>query len=190
MKKLIFFSCMALAVAGCSNRATKDETTATDSSGSAATAAAATTSEKLEYPYMLSKPYQNWQAGNQQNAITVMKGLKAFENGDIDACMASFGDSVELRFDYLHTKLSNDSLKKWFTKQRANYASLTVKMDDWEPVISSDKTEEWVTLWYKQIWTDKKGKTDSMSVINDAKIEKGKIVLLDEKTQHFPVVKK
>lgn len=164
-----------------------DKTTATDS---LSTTNASAAPEKLEYPYTLSKPYQNWQAGSQQNAITVMKALKAFENGDLDACMTSFGDSVELCFDYLHTKLSNDSLKKWFTQERANYASLTVKMDDWEPVISSDKTEEWVTLWYKEIMTDKKGKTDSMSVINDAKMEKGKIVLLDEKTQHFPVAKK
>ena len=126
MKKLIFLSCMALAVAGCSNSGTKDETPkATDSMS---TAGAEATTEKLEYPYTLSRPYQNWQAGSQQNAITVMKGLKAFENGDINACMASFGDSVELRFDYLHTKLSNDSLRKWFTEQRANYASMTVKI--------------------------------------------------------------
>lgn len=185
MKKLIFISCMALAIAGCSNSGTKDETPATADSMSAAA-----TTEKLDYPYTPSRTYQNWQAGSQRNAITFMNGLKAFENGDLNACMATFGDSVELRFDYLHTKLSNDSLKRWLTKQRADYASITIKMEDWVPIINNDKTEEWVTVFYKQIWTDKKGKTDSLSVTDDAKIEKGKIVLLDQKTQHFPVVKK
>ncbi len=34
-------------------------------------------------------------------------------------------------------------------------------MEDWESVISKDKKEEWVTLWYSQKWEDMKGKTDS-----------------------------
>jgi hypothetical protein len=63
-------------------------------------------------------------------------------------------------------------------------------MNDWESVISADKKDEWVTLWYKQIQTDKKGKTDSLGVVDDAKIVNGKIVLLDEKIQHYPVAKK
>jgi hypothetical protein len=64
-------------------------------------------------------------------------------------------------------------------------------MDDWESVISSDKKSEWVTLWYKQTVTDKKGHIDSMSVVDDAKIVNGKIVVLDEKIQHLgPALKK
>ena len=137
----------------------------------------------------LNEPYRDWQPGNKQHAVTFMKGLKAFENGDIDACVATFGDSVDLRFDYLHATLSNDSLKKFFTNERANYNNLTIKMSDWESVISKDKKAEYVTAWYKQIWTDKKGKTDSLAIVDDTKIVNGKIVELDEKIQHFPVKK-
>ena len=63
-------------------------------------------------------------------------------------------------------------------------------MQDWISVISKDKKSEWVTLWYKEILTDKNGKSDSVNVVDDAKIENGKIVILDEKVQHFPPAKK
>jgi hypothetical protein len=68
-------------------------------------------------------------------------------------------------------------------------ANVTVYMQDWESVISKDKQDEWVTLWYKQVWTDKKGKMDSMEVVNDAKIVNGKIVVLDEAIRHYPAKK-
>ena len=64
--------------------------------------------------------------------------------------------------------------------------SVKIKMDDWEPVISKDKKDQWVTVWYTQIMKDKKGKIDSLSVIDDAKIINGKIAILDEKVRHFP----
>jgi len=90
----------------------------------------------------------------------------------------------------MHTYVSNDSLKKILTHQRADYKSITVKMGDWESVISADKKEEWVTLWYKQIQTDAKGHTDSLGVVDDAQIKNGKIVILDEKIQHLGPPKK
>ncbi|MEI9958032.1 MAG: hypothetical protein WDM90_17405 [Ferruginibacter sp.] len=58
-------------------------------------------------------------------------------------------------------------------------------MQDWESVISADKKEEWVTLWYKEYTTDKKGVVDSLGITNDAKIVNGKVVILDEKIQHL-----
>ena len=63
-------------------------------------------------------------------------------------------------------------------------------MSDWESVIAADKSEEWVTLWYKQYQTDKKGVTDSLGVVDDCKIVNGKIVVLDEKIQHLGPPKK
>ena len=62
-------------------------------------------------------------------------------------------------------------------------------MHDFESVISKDKKEEYVTLWYTEINTDKKGKMDSVAIINDLKISNGKIVSLDEAIRHFPIKK-
>ncbi len=60
---------------------------------------------------------------------------------------------------------------------------MEVKMQDWESVISKDKKQEWVTLWYTQKWEDMKGKKDSADIINDINIKNGKIVRLDEYTR-------
>jgi hypothetical protein len=69
------------------------------------------------------------------------------------------------------------------------YSGVKVVMQDWVTVISKDKSEEWVTLWYKQINTLKNGKVDSMNVVDDLKFTNGKIVVLDEKTQKIPAKK-
>jgi hypothetical protein len=184
MKHLIFICCMAC-MAACNNAATTD-TLKADSSTALATEAAT----KVEYPYTLKEPYANWQPGDQQHAVNVMKALQAFEKGDVPACMAYFADSVAMHFDYLDTKLSKDSLQKFFTAQRNGFASMEVTMSDWESVISENKKSEYVTLWYKEKWVDKKGKADSIRVVDDCKIVNGKIAELDEKIQHFPAAKK
>ncbi|MDB5279047.1 MAG: hypothetical protein JWR61_4002 [Ferruginibacter sp.] len=191
MKKLFFFAGIALA-AGCSAPASKEaETEKKDSMATAATAVTtAPAATVTDYPYTLAKPWQNWQAGDPQLAVTALKALRGFETGDIAASMANFADSVELRFDYMHAKLSKDSLAKFFTSERAKYGTINIEMQDWEPVTSADKKESWVTMWYKQKWTDKKGKADSLNVIDDCKMENGKVAIIDEKIQHFAVSKK
>ena len=187
MKKLIFLSCIVLAAAGCNNGTPKDAAAKAKDSAEAVAAAPAA---KLDYAYTLSKPYQNWQAGDQKHAVTVLKAIKDYETGNIAACAAAFADSTEVRFDHYYAKLGMDSLKKMFTQWRGDYTSLKIDMQDWEPVISSDKKEEWVTVWYKQSWVDKKGKADSMAVVDDFKMINGKIAILDEKIQHYPAAKK
>lgn len=184
MKNFFFFACVAVFAAACNNSTESATSKSTDTSGTTTA-----TAEKMDYPYTLAEPYKNWQMGSQANVVTLLKGLKAFENGDVAACMQSFGDSTEIFFDGFHAKLSHDSLQKTFTAQRAGYKSLVVKMIDWESVISADKKEEWVTIWYKQIQTDQKGMTDSANVINDARIKDGKIVTLNEYLQHYPAKK-
>ncbi len=184
MKQAFIIAFIVIFAFGCN-----DKSSSTDAKTADAETASATTN-KIDYPYTLDQPYKEWQPGDQMHAVNVMKSLKAFENGDINACVATFGDSVELKFDGYHDKLSNDSLRKFFTKSRGELSAVKIKMGDWESVISKDKKDEYVTLWYKEIQTDKKGKTDSLSVVDDLKIVNGKIVELDQKIQHYPAVKK
>ncbi len=142
------------------------------------------------YPYTLESPYREWQAGDRQHVVTVMKSLKAFEAGDMDGCMTAFGDTVDLRFDGYYAKLAKDSAKKMLTQSRQALAAVKINMADWESVISKDKKHEYVTLWYKEIQTDRKGKVDSLSIVDDIKIVNGKIVEIDQKIQHFPPAQK
>lgn len=176
MKRLIFFTCIAFFAISCNNEADKTDTKAAEPSETV----------KYDYPYTLDEPYKNWQPGDQQHVVTVLKSLKAWETGDMEACILAFGDSIDIRFDGFHQKFSKDSLKTFFTNYRNGLSSVNIKMSDWESVISSDKKDQWVTLWYKEITTDKTGKTDSLAIVDDAKIVDGKIVVLDQKIQHYP----
>ena len=185
MKQLLTCAVLALMAVSCNDTAkSADENLATDTSSTAEVAAV-----ELKYPYSLREPYEDWQIGDMNHVVTVLNGLKAYETGDIPACMASFGDSIDVRFDGFHQKFSKDSLQKFFTKSRGELSAHFIEMQDWESVISKDKSKEYVTIWYKEIMTDKKGKKDSLSVVDDARIVNGKIVMLDQKIQRFPAKK-
>ena len=59
-------------------------------------------------------------------------------------------------------------------------------MHDWESVHGKDNKQDWVSIWYRAKWTDKNNKLDSVMFMDDAKIENGKIRVLDTKLRHFP----
>lgn len=177
MKQIFSFFCLVFVLAACNNEAKKTaETTATDAAAPAA---------EVKLPYTLSSPYKNWSIGSNENVAAAMGGLKAFVDKDFTALAAILGDSITLDFDMLQTKLSRDSAVKFFTGARAGYDDIIITMHDYVSVISADKKSEWVTLWYKQTWKNAKGAVDSMNVINDIRLENGKMVELDEKVSHF-----
>lgn len=178
MKKVIFLFLVIFSVASCNDAST----TKTDSKDSTATTAAG---DSMNYPYTIKNP-DSWEAGDRQNTLNVLKSLKAFENGNIDEAVSYFADSVRLRFDEMDEKVSKDTLKAWFTKWRGNSKTYTIEMHDWESVKNKVTGEEYVSLWYKQVMEDNNGKKDSISVMDDLKIEKGKIIELDEKTRKLP----
>ncbi len=184
MKKLLFIPLLALFAFGCNSKSDNTAGTSSDS-----TKITSSTSAEIIYPYTLAEPYKNWQADDQKNAVTVMKMLKAWETKNLTECAGYFADSVDMRLDGYRKKLPHDSIPALLDMSWANYTSVSIKMEDWEPVISSDKKDQWVTLWYKQNWVDKKGKADSMEMINDAKMVNGKIVVFDEHIQHYPAKK-
>jgi hypothetical protein len=185
MKTFVSFTCLILLVTACNSPEKKANGTGADS-----TKATTETMDETNYPYTLDKPYKDWQPGDRKNTAIVLNMLKAWETKNAAECASYFGDSVELAMDYYHKVVKHDSLQNMLERSWADYANVRLKMDDWESVISRDKKEEWVTVWYKQTWTDQKGKVDSLAIVNDAKIVDGKIVIFDEKIRHFPTAKK
>lgn len=177
MKQIFAFIFLVIAFAACNSTETK--TTETTTTTDAAPAA------EVTLPYSLAMPYNNWSIGSNENVAAAMNGLKAFVDNDFTALAATLSDSISLDFDQLQVKLSRDSAMKFFTTARAAYKDITISMDDYVSVISADKKHEWVTLWYKQSWTDPKGGKDSMNVINDIKLSNGKMVALHEKSSRF-----
>lgn len=179
-------ACVTFVFAGCNNDNKKNEIPAAETP---VTAASTTTETKAPLPYPLQKPYKNWEIGSHQNVVIAMSSLKAFVDKDFDAIGATIGDSIEVSFDNLNEKMSKDSAMKMFTKMRGTYRDIRIVMYDYVPVISANKDEEWVTMWYKQVWQDNKGKWDSANIVDDCKMKNGKMIVLDEKMQRFPVKK-
>lgn len=143
--------------------------------------------EQLTYAYPLKdRPADNWDRGDQKNVVMVLNSLKAWENNNLDEALKDFADSIRFTMDGFDAKLSKDSTKKMLQSMRANLKSFSIEMEDYETVISKDKKNEWVSLWYKEKWTDNKGIADSIFYMDDVKIENGKIVLIDEKGRKYP----
>ena len=182
MKQFILIICLGVAFVSCNNASTTS--TGTDSTGTTVKSA-----DEPKLPFPLQQPYRNWQMNSSDNAVAAMAGLKTFVDKDFAGLAAAIGDSVEFHFDYYAATLSRDSAVKMLTAQRAMYTDLVITMYDYESVISADKKDEWVTMWYKQTWKNDKGVADSLAVTDDCKMKNGKMIELDERSQHYPVKK-
>jgi hypothetical protein len=181
MKRMFLFAGVAALIISCNSKtdsASKD--TPTDS-----------TTEKIEYAYQPDGHAPDyWVHGNQLNVAMALKSLKGWETGNVAQAIEPFADSVRWAFDGFDQKISKDTLRAWLTDMWSKTSSIKVKMDDYEGVTGKDKKDEWVTVWYKQIITDKTGKIDSAYVVDDLKVENGKFTMLDEKERKSPAPKK
>ena len=178
MKHFFMVAAIPFLLMACNN-ADKDKAT----SEPATTEDKTTTEVKL--PFTLESPYKNWEMGSTENVVAAMNIMKAFVDNDVTALAAGIGDSVTFDFDYFQASLSRDSAMKFFAAERSKYSELKMNMYDYVSVISADKKSEWVTVWYKQSWKDTKGVADSMNVVDDIRLENGKMVELSEKVSHF-----
>lgn len=163
-----------VSMAACKTQQTESETPAAD----------------IQLPYTLEKPYNEWQIGKTENVRIVMSMIRAWETKDLTQCATFFADTTELSFDGYNAVLPHDSIPGFLDGSWTGMAGVQILMQDYESVVSKDQQHEWVTLWYKQIITDDKGNKDSLNLINDAKIENGKITIFSEYVQHFPDGKK
>lgn len=170
MKKLTILL-LAVSAIACNNASTN-------------TKADAAKDAPVKYAYTIDHP-DNWEIGSQANTALALNALKLWEDSKMDECVKNFGDSTKVSFDALDKKLGRDSLKAMFIGARNNYKNLSISMKDWESVISKDKKEAWVTVWYVQKFDDSKGGKDSVSIVNDMEIKNGKIVQLVEYTRKF-----
>lgn len=178
MKQVLLMACTVFLLAACNSEKEDTPKEVTEPAAAAVT-----------LPYTPEMPYRNWQIGSEQNTLLAMTALKTWETKDYTGLAATLGDSVEVRMDGFAAKMSRDSAMNFFKNAREIYTNVKIDMYDWESVISADKKAEYVTLWYKQTWTDMKGVTDSVSVVDDVKIANGKMIELDEKVQRFPAKK-
>lgn len=179
-KKIMLGAVIAVFAMSCNNAATNEN----------GKAAVDSSSEKIDYAYLpANHPPDYWDRGDQKNIAMVLKSLKGFETKNVEQALEPFADSILWQVGGFDAKISKDSLRSMFTNDLKNIASVKIIMNDYESVISKDKKLEYVSLWYKQVNTDMKGKVDSMICMDDAKIVNGKIVEMEEKVRPLGVKK-
>lgn len=128
------------------------------------------------YPYSINEP-DNWETGSTENTMIALSALKAWETGKMDEAVKFFADSMQIKFDGLDQKMSNDGLKVFFGQIWNK--TFKIDMKDWKSVVSKDKSKAVVTVWYRESWTDDAGVKDSIDAVNDFLIKDGKIIGLD-----------
>ncbi len=181
MKKTIIYASVILLAAACNMKGSGDKAVA-DKPVSVST--------NDDYPYTLNEGWKDWQTGDKKHIATVLKMLKAWETKNVAECVSYFADTAGFSMDKYHSVLPHDSITGFIQGTYTNYKDLKITVQDWESVISADKKDEWVTVWYRQFWVNSKGIADSVDLINEAKMKDGKIIYLDEYSMHFPEAKK
>lgn len=172
-KQILLLATAGMIFTSCQNGGSTKTETNSDTTANIAT------DPKMDYAYTIAHP-DYWEIGSQQNIFKALSALKAWENRNMDESLKYFADSIHIQFDGIDKTVPNDTLKAMFNQSAAMAKNWSVKMQDWESVISKDKKEEYVTLWYRQYEENNKGEKDSVDVINDLKMKDGKIIGLDE----------
>jgi hypothetical protein len=178
MKQAFLFLLVGAVLFACNS---SDNKTADESKMSGTKVASMSTND-LAYPV---KDWGDWQPGSMDNLKMVLQSLKDYENGNIDACLNSFADSIHLSFENLQGNFTKDSVLKMFKAERSSIKEMKVDMDDYETVKSKDGKQEYVSLWYTEKWQDQKGVWDSAVQMDDLKVSNGKIASIDQKSRHF-----
>jgi hypothetical protein len=94
----------------------------------------------------------------KKNAVIVLDCLKSYLANDMKGAMKNFADTVEFIGDQFYFKGKKDSLANILGQIRGEMVTVTKTFDSWMTTYYPDKKDTWVTLWYIEKWTDKKGK--------------------------------
>lgn len=137
------------------------------------------------FAYHIGHPDQ-WEWGDKNNLKTALNGLKAYENGNISAAFKDFADTVLIQMDGFEKRLTKDSLLALFLRERSGIRKMGIVMNDYISLRSKNGKNDYVSLWYKQLWEDQNGRVDSMECMDDLAFKNGKIVLWNEKVRRFP----
>ncbi|RZK21729.1 MAG: hypothetical protein EOO86_00130 [Pedobacter sp.] len=140
--------------------------------------------DTTNYPYTFKKT-QGWEMNKEsKNAMAALNLIKSFENMDTASMGKLLQDSVWFHLDGYKFKGTKSQFLNEIQGEFAKMKSFNIEMEDMASVINKDKTEEWVSLWYKQVTTTKDNKVDTIQLYNDFKIKDGKVQGLSEYVQH------
>jgi hypothetical protein len=177
MKKMLLLLTGAALFTACNNETkSKSETTGGDTT-------AVNSSVTLPYTPAYSSSFK---MGNPEYSAMILQGSwKDWENNSMDNMKSWVADTI-LAFHSDNTMVKGlDSLQARWKRGRAGYTSVIDTVHAVIPTYSTDKNENWVLVWAKEINTDAKGKIDTMELMETWRINKdGKADMLLQYDRH------
>jgi hypothetical protein len=168
--KRIFAAIFVISLVACNNEKTADTTTAAE--------------PKPHVPanmYGFTPGYSaSFVMDSAANTETVLALWKEWKDGDLSASRSHFADSVSFFLpDGSSMTGPADVLMKGMQDYRSSFKGMEVVVDAVFAVKSTDKNENWVTIWGTEIQTDMKGKVDTVSLQETWRFNKaGKVDLM------------
>jgi hypothetical protein len=169
MKKVLLVLTAAAMFAAC-NDAKKEETKKEETKTAEPTAEAPKAEVKLPYTSSYSSSFE---IGNPAYAAMIEQGSwKDWETNNLDNMKNWMADTiVAFHSDNVTVRGLAGMMERW-KKGRAGYTSVIDTIHAVVPIYSTDKKENWVLVWAKEINTTGKGKTDTTELMETWRINK------------------
>ena len=167
MRKILSVFAVAFVITACNNE------TKTDTANEAQVKSAAS------LPYIPGYS-ASFKMGNSEYSSMILQGSwKDWENNTMDNMKSWVADTI-VAYHSDNTMIKGlDSLTARWKRGRAKYTSVIDSIDAVIPVYSTDKNENWVLVWAREINTKTDGSKDTASVMETWRINKdGKADLL------------
>jgi len=136
--------------------------------------AASETKEKPAVAFAYTPTYStSFEPGNQQYAAMIVQGSwKDWEMNTMDNMKSWVADTIVAMHADNTTAVGVDSLQARWKRGRSGYTSVIDSIHSATALYSTDKKENWVLVWAKEINTDLKGKIDTVELQETWRINK------------------
>ena len=183
MRKVLILAGV-ISIAACnSNKDTKD------ASSSVSSASDSTTSknDNIVYPYTATYS-SHFEIGDPQHAKTILDLYKDWDNNTMDDAKNLFADIDTLIFaNGSMISGSRDSVFEVMSKMRNTMGTIKDEVQAWIPLKTTDRNENWVAVWTKEITTAPNGKKDSSYLQETWRFNKdGKVNFVSQFVQKYP----
>ena len=136
------------------------------------TSTASTSKSSVTLPYTAGYS-SSFEMGNPEYSATILQGSwKDWENNKLENMKSWVADTI-LAFQSDETMIRGvDSLMARWTRSRSKYTSVIDTIDAVIPVYSTDKKENWVLVWAREINTKTDGTKDTIAIMETWRINK------------------
>ncbi|MFL5742628.1 MAG: hypothetical protein ACJ75B_20565 [Flavisolibacter sp.] len=170
MRKVFLFLSLSAFAACNSNKEPKVESASTVDS---------TSKEKISYPYDIKYSSQ-FEMGDPNQSKVILNLWKDFDNGNLSDSKQYFADTVDIHLaGGMMMHASKDSIISAVQRHRDMLSAVTSAVQAVMAFRSTDRNENWVSVWGDEVDTHKDGKIDSVSLQETWRFNKdGKVDLL------------